>query len=133
MTTKQKTNTVTQYDTLLAQFIVEQNDVWTRQITNPLTEERLLHPLQNDIITLQIYNAQHCTTLITNKNRYYYYDGLGIAVPQTVSRLHTHMRQWYGDSTKPLALQTESFIVHTPYTPQQTLKQMDGAAQCICS
>ena len=68
MSTRQHTNTVTQYDTLLAQSIVNQNDVWTRQITNPLTEERLLHPLQNDITILQIYNAQHYTTLITYKN-----------------------------------------------------------------
>ena len=92
MSTRQHTNTVTQYDTLLAQSIVNQNDVWTRQVTIPLTEERLLHPLQNDITILQIYNAQHYTTLITDKNLYYYYDGLGHAIPQTVSHLHTHMR-----------------------------------------
>ena len=84
MSTRQHTNTVTQYDTLLAQSIVNQNDVWTSQITNPLTEERLLHPLQNDITILQIYNAQHYTTLVTDKNLYYYYDGLGHAVPQIV-------------------------------------------------
>ena len=41
MLTRQYPNTVTQYDTLLAQSIVEQNDVWTRQVTNPLTGERL--------------------------------------------------------------------------------------------
>ena len=81
MSTRQHTNTVTQYDALLAHSIVNQNDVWTRQITNPLTEERLLHPLHNDITILQIYNAQHYTTLITDKNLYDYYDGLGHAIP----------------------------------------------------
>ena len=71
MDTKQHANTVTQYDTLLTQSIVDQNDVWTRQITNPLTEERLQHPLQNNITIMQIYNLQHYTTLITDNNRYY--------------------------------------------------------------
>ena len=92
MSTRPHANTVTQYDTLLAQSVVDQNDVWTRQITNQLTEERLQHPLQNDITIMEIYNAQHYTTLITDNNRYYYYDGLGIAVPHTVSHLHDHLR-----------------------------------------
>ena len=97
----QHANTVKQYDALLAQSIVDQNDAWTRQITNPRTEERLQHPLQYDITIMQIYNAQHYTTLITDNNRYYYYDGLRIAVPHIVSHLHDHLRQWYGNSTKP--------------------------------
>ena len=96
MSIRQYTHTLTQYDTLLAQSIVDQNNVWTRQVTNPLTEERLQHPLQNDITIMQIYNAQHYTTLIIDNDRYYYYDGLGIAVPNTVSHLHEHMRQRYG-------------------------------------
>ena len=119
MSTRQHTNTATQYDTLLAQSIVDQKDVWTRQVTNPLTEERLQHPLQNNITIMQIYNAQHYTTLIKDNNRYYCYDGLGITVPHKVSHLHDHLRQWYGDSTKPPALQNESTTVHTLYTPQQ--------------
>jgi hypothetical protein len=41
MLTRQISTTVTQYDTLLAQSIVEHNDVWLRQVTNPLTGERL--------------------------------------------------------------------------------------------
>ena len=41
MHTRQYSNTVTQFDTLLEQSIVEQNDIWTRQVTNPLTEEHL--------------------------------------------------------------------------------------------
>jgi hypothetical protein len=41
MHTRQYPNTVTQYDVLIAQSIVDQNDVWTREITNPLTGERL--------------------------------------------------------------------------------------------
>ena len=82
MSTRQHKNTVTQYDTLLTQSIVDQNGVWTKQITNPLTEERLQHPLQNDIPIMHIYSAQHYTTLITDNNRCHYYDGLGIAVPQ---------------------------------------------------
>ena len=120
MRTRQHANTVTQYDTLLAQSIVDRNDVWTRQITNPFTAERLQHPLHNDITIMEIYNAQRYTTLITDNNRYYCYDGLGHAVPHTVSRLHDHLRQWYGDSAMPPALQNESPTVHTPYTPQQT-------------
>ena len=120
MSTRQHTSTVTQYDTLLAQSIVDQNDVWTRHITNPLTEERLQHPLQTDITIMQIYKAQHYTTLITHSNGYYYYDGLGLAVPHTVSYLHDHLRQSYGDSSMPPALQDESPTVYTPYTPQRT-------------
>ena len=76
---------VTQYETLLAQSIVDYNDVWITQVTNPLTEERLQHPLQNDITIMQIYNAQHYTTLITKNARYYFYDGLGMAVPTTIT------------------------------------------------
>jgi len=45
LSTRQHANTVTQFDTLLAQSIVDQNDVWTRHITNPLSKERLRHPL----------------------------------------------------------------------------------------
>jgi hypothetical protein len=37
MLTRQFPTTVTQYDTLLARSIFDQNDVWTRQVTNPLT------------------------------------------------------------------------------------------------
>jgi hypothetical protein len=68
--TRHHPNTVTQYDTLLAQSIVEQNDVWTRQVTNPLTGEHLQHPLQNSITIMEIYNSQHYTTLITDNNYY---------------------------------------------------------------
>jgi hypothetical protein len=92
LSTRQHPQTVTQYDTLLAQYILDHNDVWNGQVTNPLTEERLQDPLQNDITIMQIYHAQHYTTLLTNNDRYYYYDGLGIAVPNTVSHLHDHMR-----------------------------------------
>jgi hypothetical protein len=77
MLTKQPPTTVTQYDTLLAHSIVDQNDLWLRQVTNPLTGERFQHPLQNNITIMQIYNAQHYTTLITDNNTCYYYDGLG--------------------------------------------------------
>ena len=83
---------VTQYDTLLAQSIVDQSDVWIKQVTNPLTRERLQHPLQNDITILQIYHAQHYTTLITYKDKYYYDDGLGLTVPNTISHMHEHLR-----------------------------------------
>ena len=118
MNTRQCPNTVTQYDTLLAQSIVDQNDVWTRHVTNPLTEEHLQHPLQNTITIMQIYNSQHYTTLITDNNNYCYYDGLGIPVPNTLTHLHNHLRQWYGSSTLPPALQNNFPTVHTPFTPQ---------------
>ncbi len=119
LSTKQHANTVTQFDTLLAQCIVDQNDVWTRQITNPLTEERLRHPLQNNITIMQIYHSQHYTTLVTYNDRYYHYDGLGMPVPHTVTHLHNHIRQWYGSSPKPPALQDELPAVLTPFSPQQ--------------
>ena len=90
--TRHHPNTVTQFDTLLAQSIVEHNDVWTRHVTNPLTGEHLQHPLQNPITIMQIYNSLHYTTLITDNNNYYYYDGLGLPVPQTVTHLHRHLR-----------------------------------------
>ncbi len=128
--TRQYPNTVTQFDTLLTQSIVKQNDVWTRQVTNPLTEERLRHPIKNNITIMQIYNSQHYTTLLTDKNNFYYCDGLSILVPHAVTRLHVHLRQWYGSSPKPLVLQNETPTVHTPNTPN---KHMAGAAQCICS
>jgi hypothetical protein len=75
MIIRQYPNTVTQYDTLLALSIVEQNDVWTRQVTSPLTVERLKHPLQNIITIMQIHNTHHYTTLITDNNIYYYTTG----------------------------------------------------------
>jgi hypothetical protein len=77
--------------TLLAQSIVDHNDVSTKQVTNSLTEERLQHPLQNDIAIMQIYHAQHYTTLLTDSDRFYYYDGLGITVPYIASHLCDHM------------------------------------------
>ena len=92
MSTRQNTTKVTQCDTLLAKSIVDHNDVWTKQVTNPLIEERFQHPLQNNITIMQIYNAQHYTTLITDNDRYYYYDGLRMAVPMTVTHLHDHPR-----------------------------------------
>ncbi len=113
---------VTQYDTLLAQSIVNQNDGWIRQVTNPLKGERLQHPLQNDITILQIYNAQHYTTLITNNDKYYYYDGLGLTVPNTISHMHEHLLQWYGDTIKLPVLRHVAPTIHTPYTPQQTFE-----------
>ena len=69
MLTKHIPATVTQYDTLSTQSIVNQNDVWIRKVTNPLIGERLQHPLQNNIIIMQIYNSQHYTTLITDNNK----------------------------------------------------------------
>jgi len=93
LSTRHHPQTVTQYDTLLAQSIVDHNDIWTKQVTNSLTGGRLQHPLQNDITIIQIYHAQRYTTLLTDNDKYYYYDGLGIAVPNTVSYLHDHMRQ----------------------------------------
>ena len=90
-----------------------------KQVTNPPTEERLQHPLHNDVTIIQIYNAQHYTTLITDNDKYYYYDGLGIAVPTTVPHLHDNLRQWCRVSTKPTILRLEAPTVHTTYTPQQ--------------
>ena len=49
-------------------------------------------PLQNDIAIMQIYNVQYYTALITYNNRYYYYDMLGIAVPNTTSPIRDHLR-----------------------------------------
>ena len=81
LSTKTHPLTITQYDTLLEQSVVTHNDVWTRRITNPFANERLQHPLQSHITIIQIYDSQHYTTLITDDERYYYYDGLGITVP----------------------------------------------------
>ena len=92
LSTRYHANTATQFNTLLAQSIVHQNDVWTRQIKNPLREERLRHPLQNNITIMQIYHSQHYTTLIKDNDRYYHYDGLGMSVPHTVTHLHNHIR-----------------------------------------
>jgi len=93
LSAREHANTDTQFDTLLAQSIaVDQNDVWTRQITNPLTKERPRHPLQTNITIMQIYHSQHYTTFITDKKRYYHYDGLGMPVPHTVTHLHNHIR-----------------------------------------
>jgi len=120
MLTRQFPTIVTQYDSLLAQSIVDQNDVWIRQVTNLLTGERLQHQLQNNITIMQIYNSQHYATLVTYNNIYYYYDGLGNQIPNTVTYLHNHLRQCYGSSPKPPALHCHSPTVHTPYTPRQT-------------
>ena len=42
-----------------------------------------------------------------------------MTLPNIVSHLHDHLRQWYGDSSKPPALQSETLKFYTPYTPQQ--------------
>ena len=120
LSTRQHPKTITQYDTLLAQSIVDHNDVWTRQVTNPLTQVRIQQPLQTDITIMQIYHVQHYTKLLTDNDKYYHYDGLGIAVPNKASQLHDHLRLWYGDSIKPPVLRQTAPTVHTPYTPQQT-------------
>ena len=54
LSNREHPQTITQYDTLLAQSIVAHNDAWTRSITNPLTNERLRHPLQTHITMMQI-------------------------------------------------------------------------------
>jgi hypothetical protein len=69
---------------------------------------------------MQIYHSQHYTTLITDNDRYYHYDGLGMPVPHTITLLHNRIRQWYGSSPKPPALQDVLPTGLTPYTPQQT-------------
>ena len=120
MCTREHPQTITQYDTLSAQSIATHNDVCTRQITNPLTNERLRHPLQNHITIMQIYNAQHYTTPITDNKQYYYYDGLDMAIPSTVAHLHNHLRQWYGVSPTPPTLQNNIPVILTPYTPRKT-------------
>ena len=78
LSTPQHPREVTQYDTLLAQSIVIQNNVWLIKIMNPLTNERCQHPLQNQIYIMHIYNAQHSTTLVIDNN-IYVYDGLKLA------------------------------------------------------
>jgi hypothetical protein len=69
---------------------------------------------------VQIYNAQHYTTRITYNEQYYFYDGLGMAIPNIVIHLHKHLRQWYGVSPRPPALQNTTPLIITPYTPRQT-------------
>ena len=79
------------------------------------------HPLQNHITNMQIYNARHYITLIITDNKYYYYyDGLNMTVPNIAPHLHDRLRQWYGNSPKPHALQRETPLIYTPYTPQKT-------------
>ena len=57
--TRAHPHTVTQYDTVLAQSFVTHNDVWTRRITHPLTNERLQHPLQNHYANLRLRTLHH--------------------------------------------------------------------------
>ena len=120
LSTKARPHTVMQYDTLLAQLVVIQNEAWTRRITNPLTNEQLQHPLQNNLTILQIFSSQHYTTLITDNKKYYHYDGPRMGVPEQVIRLHNHLRQWYGTSEKPLVLRRQTPEVLLPHTPRQT-------------
>ena len=112
-------HTITQYDTLLAQSVVTHNNAWTRRITNPLTNELLQHPLHNHSTIMQIYDAQHYTTLITDNEQYYYYDGLRMGIPSIVTHLHKHIRQWYGTSAMLPILRINPPKVHTPYMPRQ--------------
>jgi hypothetical protein len=69
---------------------------------------------------MQIFHSQHYTTLITYQHRYYHYDGLGLTVPNTISQLHAHLRQWYNTVIKPPVLEQQVPTVCTPSTPQQT-------------
>jgi hypothetical protein len=71
LSTREHPQTVTQYDTQLAQSIATHNNVWARHIIKPLTNERLRHPLQNHITIMQIYDAQHYTTLIKDNEQYH--------------------------------------------------------------
>ncbi len=120
LNTRPHPQTVTQYDTHLAQSAVTQNDVWTRRITNPLINEWLQHPLQNNITIMQIYNSSHYTTLITDNINYYHYDGLKMQVPEQATLLHNHLRHWYGTSDKPPVLQSQTSVVLLPYMPTIT-------------
>ena len=41
---------------------------------------------------MYVFHAQHYTTLKTDNDKHYYYDGLSLAVPPTVQSLHTRLR-----------------------------------------
>ena len=69
---------------------------------------------------MQVYHAQHYTTLITDNNKYYYYDGLSLAVPPTVQSLHTHLKTWYKTGSLPNSLRNEYPTITFPTTPSQT-------------
>jgi len=90
LSTKPHPQTITQYDTQMAQSSVQHNDAWTRRINNPLIDTQLLHPLQNSITMIQVYHAQHYTTLITDNNKYYYYDILSLTTSPTHCTKPTH-------------------------------------------
>ena len=69
---------------------------------------------------MQVYYAQHYTTLITYNNKDYNYDGLSLAVPPTIQSLHTHFRTWYGTRSPPNFLRTETPTITFPIIPSQT-------------
>jgi hypothetical protein len=79
---------------------------------------QLLNPLQDSITIMQVYHAQHYTTLITDNNKYYYYDGISLAVPPTVQSLHTHLRTWYGTGRIPNSFRTETPNYNVPKSPE---------------
>ena len=122
---------ITQYDTRLAQPIVYHNDVWTKQVTNPLTKERLQHP-SNDIAIMQIYNAQHYTTLISNNDKYYYYDWNASPRPfaPVVQRLHKAADTQVGSSHCPHPIHSTAnrwLELCNAYAPNLPFSHISGA------
>jgi len=118
MLSKPPPNLVTRYDTQLANAVVANNDVWTKNIHYAVHNTSLQHPLQNPITIMQIFHEAHYTTMITDNNKYYHYVSLRLPIPYPVNKLHTRLMTWYAQTPLPDSLAPEIPYITTSYTPQ---------------
>ena len=116
--TKPPLHLATEYDAQLANAMVADKDVWTRNIHNPVHNTTPQHPLRNPI-TIQILHAAHFTTRKPNNNKYFYYDNLRLPISSPVYKLHANLRSWYTHTLLPPSLTPELPNTSAPYTPQQ--------------
>jgi len=118
MQTKPPLHLATQYDNQLANAVVADRDVCTRNIHYTMHNTTPQHPLQNPI-TIQIFHAAHVTTRKPNNNKCFYYDSLRLPITPPVNKLHASLRSRYTHAPLPPALTPELPNTSAPYTPQQ--------------
>ena len=84
------------------------------------------YPMQNPI-TVNVPRITRYTTLIKYNNRYYYNDGLVLAIPNTLTQLHKHLWELFGGSQCQHSCQV-NHPEYLPHTPRD--KHTNGDAQC---
>ena len=118
MQTRPPPHPVTQYDTELTNAVSVDANVWSRNIHNIVQNTNLEHTLQNPITILQIFHVAHYTTLIKDKDKYFYYDCLEIQIPTPVNKMHARLTNWYSHTLLLPYLTPKFPNITTPHTLQ---------------